>query len=157
MTRQEEQYIHFVSCIDNLNEAWRILQIIKQSKGNLLVGPAFQFALIEYSKPYINSRGIAKTNHRLSNKFVPVEHRDLHNEILAARKTIHAHSDLTVDDARIHVANTVHGKHVALGKNIVYDTEKISRIDDIVDLIEQSLDSMYKEVKQLEAALPLSS
>ncbi len=59
MNLQEEQYVHFVSSTDNLNNAWQILQNIKQilqenkqGKGNPLVGAAFRFALIEYSKPY---------------------------------------------------------------------------------------------------------
>jgi hypothetical protein len=57
MTDQEEQFVHFVSSIDKLNSAWRILQEIKLHKGHSLVGPAFQFALVEYSKPYTVSYG----------------------------------------------------------------------------------------------------
>lgn len=118
MTRQEEQYIHFVSCINNLNEAWRILQIIKQSNDNPLIGPAFQFALIEYSKPYFESRGVVKTNHRLGLKHIPTRYHGLHNEILTARKQLHAHSDLTVQDARVFVTNTDYGKHVGTASSV---------------------------------------
>jgi hypothetical protein len=152
---EEERYIHFVSCIGHLNKAWGILQDIKQNKGNRLVGPAFQFALIEYSKPYVESRGIVKA-HRLGIKHVPSQYRTLHKEILTERKTIHAHSDLTVDDAKVYVANTKYGKYVGIVRNIVYDTEKLTKINDIIDLIEKSLASMSVRVRQLEAALPLN-
>ncbi len=157
MTEEEEHYVHFVSCIQNLNEAWGILQDIKQNKGNRLVGPAFQFALIEYSKPYKKSRGHVKRDHKFENEHVPPQYLELHGEIINARDQIHAHSDLTVADANVYVANTKYGKHVGVGRNILYDTEKLSRIDDIIDLIERSLDSMYVKVKQLEATLPLNS
>ncbi len=57
MTDQEEHFVHFVSSIDKLNNAWRILQEIKRHKGHPLVVPAFRFALVEYSKPYTVSYG----------------------------------------------------------------------------------------------------
>jgi hypothetical protein len=157
MTQQEEEYVHFVSCIGNFNEAWQILQNIKKSNGNLLVNPAFQFALIEYSKPYKKSYGEAKSIHKLENKFIPPQYLDLHGKIINARDQIYAHSDLTVDDAKVYVTNTNYGKHVGIAKNIIYDTEMLEKIDAIIDLIEQSLDSMYKEVKRLESALPVNT
>ena len=54
----------------------------------------------------------------------------------------------------IHVANTGHGKFVGTVQNVIHGTEEFSNIDDIIDLIEQTLDSMYVEVNRLEAALP---
>jgi hypothetical protein len=81
VTQQEELYIHFVSCTDTLNDAWRILHEIKQSRSHPLVGAAFQFALIQYSKPYLTSFGIAG-RHKLDNRHVPSTHRDLHNRLI---------------------------------------------------------------------------
>jgi hypothetical protein len=157
MNQQEEQYIHFETCIRSLNEAWRILHIIKQNKDNPLINPSFQFALIEYSKPYTDSRGYISKNHRLGQKYVPVKHRRLHNEILEARKHIHAHSDLTVEDAKVYVSNTEYGKYVGILKSKVYDTEKLAQIEDIIELIEQTLDKMYEEAEKLKEALPVNS
>ena len=57
MTDQEEEFVHFVSCIASLNNAWRLINSIKSESGNRLVGPAFRYALVEYSKPYRESRG----------------------------------------------------------------------------------------------------
>ena len=158
MTQQEEEYVHFVSCIGNLNEAWKILHNIKENDGCVLVNPAFQFALIEYSKPYKKSYGEIKKFHKLENdppKHVSTHYLDLHKKIVDDRDKIFAHSDLTVDEAKVYVSNTNYGKHVGISKNITYDTEMLGKIDTIIDLIEKSLDSMYKEVKRLEAALPI--
>jgi hypothetical protein len=160
VTQQEEQYIHFVSSIDDLNSAWRILQEIKRSQNNSLVGPAFQFALIEYSKPYRTSYGVALNAkgkplvHKLDGSHVPAMHLDLHNRLLTARDKIHAHSDLTVMEAKLYVARTSEGQRASIVQNVIYGWEEVSNIDLIIDLIEQTLDSMYVEVEQLEASLP---
>jgi len=163
MNLQEEQYVHFVSSTDNLNNAWQILQNIKQilqenkqGKGNPLVGAAFRFALIEYSKPYKCSRGIIK-KYKLNNEHVPIKHSKLHGRILDARDEILAHSDLTVMEAKVYITNTEHGRFVQMGQNVIYGTEELPNIDAIIDLIEKTLDSMYIEVKRLEAALPPNS
>ena len=162
MTEQEEEYVHFVSCINDLNIAWRLLQEIKQCKGNILVGAAFQFALIEYSKPYKASFGILRNStgklipRKLDESHVPAMHIQLHKRIIDARDRIHAHSDLTVMEAKVYVKNSPHGKIVGTLQNKIYGTEELSNIDAIIDLIEQTLDSMYVEVKRLEAALPVN-
>ncbi len=58
MTEQEEEFLHLASCIENLNSAWRILQELKTEKATpVLIDAAFQYALIEYSKPYKVSYG----------------------------------------------------------------------------------------------------
>jgi hypothetical protein len=160
MNQQETEYAHIVSCIGNLNEAWLILHNIKKNNGNPLVNPSFQFALIEYSKPYKKSYDENKQVYKLENnppKHVPPQYLDLHKRITDSRDRIFAHSDLAVDDAKVYVTNTFYGKHVGISKNVVYDTEMIGEIDTIIELIEQSLDSMYKKAKQLEAALPVNS
>ena len=159
MTPQEERYVHFVSSIDNLNKAWRILQEIREYKGSPLVGPAFQFALVEYSKPYRNSRGrVGKgVKYKLEDVHIPAKHHELHKRILAARDQIHAHSDLTVKEAKLYVVNTASGKYASRVQKAIRGTEELSNIDSIIELIEQTLDSMYIEVKRLEAALPIHS
>ena len=157
MNLEEEEYVHLVSCIASLNEAWNILHNVKKSHSKSLVNPAFQFALIEYSKPYKKSYDEVKRIHKLGNEHISSKHLDLHNKIIKARDRVHAHSDLTVDDAKVYVTNTFYGKHVGIAKNVIYDTEMIGEIDAVIDLIEKSLDSMYIKVKQLESALPFHS
>jgi len=163
MTEQEEEYVHFVSCIDDLNDAWRLLQEIKQCKGNSLVGAAFQFALIEYSKPYKVSIGTVSNSkgksipRKLDESHIPATHIQLHKRIIDARDQILAHSDLTVMEAKLYVKNSPHGKIVGTGQNKIYGTEELSNIDTIIDLIERTLDSMYVEAERLAAALPVTS
>lgn len=152
MSIQEEQHIHFASCIDNLNYAWLILQEIKKSESSPLISPAFQFALIEYAKPYRQSYGELQ-KHKLDSRHVPTEHLDLHNRLLAARDKIHAHSDLTLMEARLYVAKTSQGLHASIVQNVIHRTEELSNIDMIMDLIEKTLNSMYVEAKQLENQL----
>ncbi|MFY9820895.1 MAG: hypothetical protein WAM82_05900 [Thermoanaerobaculia bacterium] len=156
MTREEEKYVHFASSIVDLNYAWRILREIKGASDSVLVGAAFQFALVAYSRPYKESRGSLR-RYRLGTKFIPIEHRGLHQRILDARDKIHAHSDLTVKEAQLHVAMTMSGKFVGAVQNVITGLEELVNIDLILALIEQTFDRMYEEAKRLEACLPVNS
>lgn len=162
MTEQEEKYLHFVYCIDDLNYAWRLLQEIRDCKGSSLIGAAFQFALIQYSKPYkysygsvLNSKGKA-TSYILDTSHIPAKNIELHERIIKARDQIHAHSDLTVKEAKLYISDTPHGKKAIRLQNKILGTEELSNIDAIIDLIEESLNSMYEKAKQLEAELPVT-
>lgn len=157
MTEQEERFIHLLSCIRDLNSARRILLEIKQCKidNSVLVGAAFRFALIEYAKPYTSSHG-SVSNHKLSDRHVPSRHGDLHRRILSRRNQIHAHSDLTVRDAKLYIAKSVSGRQALITENLIYGTEEMDRIDEIVSLVEETLENLYEEEKRLESQLPLS-
>ena len=155
MTQQEEQYVHFVSCTDSLNSAWRILHEIKASPGNSLIGAAFQFAIIEYAKPYTISFGVVG-RHKLDDKYVPSAHQDLHKRLIDTRNQILAHSDLTVRDAKLHVADTSIGQRAFIAQNVIHGAMQLTNIDSIIDLIEQTLDPMYVETERLEKQLPLT-
>ena len=162
MSEQEEKYLHFVSCIDDLNNAWRLLQEIKKCGGNSLVDVAFQFALIQYSKSYkcaygsvLNSKG-KPTSYKLDESHIPINYAELHSRIISGRDQIHAHSDLTVREAKLYISDTSDGKIVTKIQNKICETEELSNIDSLIDLIEHSLDSMYKKAKQLESDLPIT-
>ena len=157
MTEQEEHYIHFASSIENLNNAWRILKTIKKKKNNSLSGAAFQFALIEYAKPYTNSRGNVLKNYKLDESFIPLTHIELHQRIIQSRNQILAHADLTIKEAKLHVAQIKSGKFVGIIQNVVWGTEELANIDSIIELIEKTLDKMYIEEKRLESLLPINS
>ena len=71
---QEEKFIHFVSCREDLNDAWGILKRIKRRKNNSLAYIAFKFALIAYSRPYKISFGTVKDKHKgLGEQYIPSE------------------------------------------------------------------------------------
>lgn len=155
ITSQEEKYIHFVSCIDSLDSAWRLICTVKEQRGlgNPLIGAAFRYALIEYSKPYTKSQGVVKRNWFLDATFVPQDMLDLHKRITNARDQIHAHSDLTVIEAKLHVSE-IQGMPPFISRNRIHGLEEFNNIDDIQLLIEATLDNMYTEEKRLAASLP---
>jgi hypothetical protein len=153
MHENEEKYIHFVSCIDDLNNAWRILKLVKNRKNNSLRHIAFRFGLIEYSKPYLRSDGtLAK--YKLDKEFIPVEHLKLHGRILDARNKFLAHSDLTIRDAQLYVTPNSSGKFVGIVQNVIHGSEEFENIDCIIDLIEKTLFMMYAERDRMENELP---
>lgn len=174
MTYEEERFVHFVSCIKNLNNAWIIMQGIKSQKdSSIIVGAAFQFALIEYSKPYKRSKGTVinpkpnckgklvpyeyKLDFNDYKRYIPEHYHNLHERIIKDRDKIHAHSDLTVMEAKLYVTNTPHENIVSILQNTIYGTEEISNIDTIIDLIEKTLVTMYEKEKLLEQQLPAKS
>jgi len=164
MSYQEEQFVHFVSSTDILNKARRILREIKRHKDHPLVSPAFQFAIVEYSKPYmvsysaeLNEKGKPKHKFSLDDKFIPANFLELHERLLKARNQIHAHDDLSVKEAKLYVTKGAQGKVVGAIQNKTICTEELNRIDEIIELVEKTLDNMYVEVKRLEAALPINS
>lgn len=161
---KEEQYIHLESCIDSLEKArWTLLEV-KKHPNHPLLGPAFQFAIIEYAKPYktsfgaeLNDKGrpvhtytIEKT---LRDTCVPSEYLDLHKRLLTARDRILAHTDLGILDAKVHIATAPSGSYVSTIQNVVYGTEECSHIDEIIDLIERTLDRIDPESKRMRADL----
>jgi hypothetical protein len=157
VTQQEEHYIHFVSCTDSLNSAWRILHEIKNSPGNSLIGTAFQFAIIEYAKPYRTSYGSIVRHHKLPDTYVPPAYRDLHQRLLDTRDKILAHADLTVMEAKLHVANVSMGQRAFIAQNVLYGAAELSNIDSVIALVEQTLDAMYLEADRLQKQLPLTT
>jgi len=153
MTEQEENFVHFVSCITWLNNAWRLLKKIQTQAENPLIGPAFRFALVEYCKPYKLSHGINK-KFKLDTSLIPKEHVPLHERIVSSRDQIHAHSDLTVMDAKLHVHEFMGQRHTSILQNIIYGTEELQNLQQILTLMEATLDNMYAQEKVLENALP---
>jgi hypothetical protein len=152
MTEQEEHFVHFVSCITWLNNAWRLLNTIHTQPENPLIVPAFRFALVEYCKPYKLSHGINK-KFKLDSLLIPKAHLALHERIITSRDQIHAHSDLTVMDAKLHVHEFMGQRYTLIPQNAIYVTEELPNLQEIVALIEATLDNMYIQEKVLENAL----
>ncbi|MHB8745629.1 MAG: hypothetical protein ACYC7I_03755 [Gammaproteobacteria bacterium] len=152
MSEQEEQFVHFVFCITWLNNAWRLLNNIHTQPENSLIGPAFRFALVEYCKPYKLSHGINK-KFKLDTSLIPKEHLPLHDRIIHSRDQIHAHSDLTVMDAKLQVHEFMGQRYTLIPQNIIHGTEELRNLQEIVALIEATLGNMYIQEKILESLL----
>ena len=86
--------------------------------------------------------------------FIPSAHADLHKIILNERDQMHAHSDLTVMAAQLTVHKFEEQKYAMIIRNHLEPTRLASRFDEVVDVLEQTIDRMYIEVKTLEAQLP---
>ena len=153
MTEQEEIFVHFSSCIVWLNNAWRLLQAIQREPSNSLVGPAFRFALVEYCKPYKFSRGVNR-QFKLDTRLIPEDFRPDHQRIVNARDQVHAHSDLTIMQAKLYVHESLAQRYVLIAQDIITGVEELPNLLDVVALVEATLDNMYVEEKVLEAALP---
>jgi hypothetical protein len=65
MTAEHENYVYYQECISSLNAAWIIIDTLQSSDSHkTLAWAAFRMALIEYSKPYNNSKGVHKQKHK---------------------------------------------------------------------------------------------
>lgn len=159
MTEQEEKFVHFTSSIERFNDTWRILQQIKKDKGHPLVIAAFRFALVQYSIPYKGSRSAeAKRKwHYLDSTYIPKEHFALHERLLAERDQLHAHDDLSVKDAALHVRDTADGPIVTKTQNKTYGIDEFGNIDAIIDLIEKTVKSMRADQLRLQQDLKPNS
>ena len=60
-------------------------------------------------------------------------------------------------DAKLYVEDTPYGIIAGQVQNTIHGTEEMRNLDSIIDLIEQSLLSMYEEERQLEQQLPPNS
>ena len=151
----KEKYVHFCTCIDNLNYSWNILKIVQeeQNKGNPLLLPAFQLALIEYTKPYGKSRGNVMNNHKLDTEYLPKKYYELHKRLLDARNQIHAHTDLTVKDADVYISYNNAEPHVGIVQNKVDLSEELKNIHEIIVMIESTLDNMYKAESKIKSMI----
>ena len=153
MTEQEEHFVHFVSCISWLGNAWRLLHAIQEQPGNPLIGAAFRFALVEYCKPYKLSRGVNRP-FKLDTSLIPNALLPLHKRIITSRDQIHAYSDLTVMQAKLGVHEFMGQRYTLIGQDIISGVEELPNLRDILALIEATLDNMDVQEKVLEAALP---
>ena len=156
LTVSEEQYVHYMGCINSLNQAWSILQdlrIIKQKSA--IHAAAFRFALVEYAKPYNSSYGIHKSRKKREAYKLPPpkllnEDILLHQQILDLRDQVLAHSDLKWKEAVIHLSR--YGEHhlFSIASNSI---PQFPGIDSVIGLIERTQDIMYVEQGRLEKSL----
>jgi hypothetical protein len=146
MTAQaEEKFIHFTTCMRRFNGALRILSAIKANEDHPLAGPAFRFALVEYVAPYTEAVGRIQRGHRLPQRYIPSEFLELHERLVRARHKIHAHSDLTVAEAKLYLKGTKGRPSVEVTGKYVDELEELKNIDHIIEMIEGTLLNMYAD------------
>ncbi|HUS09716.1 MAG TPA: hypothetical protein VMZ30_04545 [Pyrinomonadaceae bacterium] len=154
MNRDDESYIHFQECITSLGRAWRTIRELEDADNAppVIWQAAYQMALIDYAKPYKESRGANRRSHRL--RFpASLSNTDeaLHHKLLKLRDEFLAHSDLTIKDAKVHVVK-VAGQVLPL---ISSNTDpELPKAKIVRELVERTLLALDKEhpgyLKQFE-------
>jgi len=143
LSTSEERFLHLATCISRLHNALETLRIIKTSSpDNPLIPPAFQFALVEYASPFTRSDGQHK-KYILDDSYVPPQYLDLHKRIIAARHQVHAHTDLTIMNAKLKATGTKVRPAVVVQGTHIDELKELSNIDQIVALLNESIQNMY--------------
>lgn len=146
MTIEDEDFIHYIECIDCLNRAWSVLKDIEalETKGAISAA-AYRYALIEYAKPYTQSRGDLRKRRKLSHPELTPEQIALHQQIIGLRDQVLAHCDLTVKQANLHLTETAGIPSYIISSSII---DSLPPIRSVIDLLEQSLTLMYRECEK---------
>ena len=154
MTQNEETYVHYAECINGLNRAWQILGELRAiDRKTAIHAAAFRFALVEYAKPYTRSDGNFKS-YKLTPPNLPADLLALHQQILNFRHQVLAHADLTLKEAQVYITSSAGHSLVTVASNSL---PAFPDGEDIIKLIEHTLDKMYVEVKRLEKNLSPNS
>ena len=144
MSEAHEAHLHLLVCIDRLNDARQTLEAIVANPGSPLIGPAFRYALVEYATAFTRSDGQIKKHRRLPDSVVPIEHIALHGRVVSARHSIHAHADLKVLDAALHVAHINGENYVSRVQNHITGLEELPQLEAVVAMVEAVLENLYK-------------
>jgi hypothetical protein len=153
MTEQQERYVHLFCCVEWLNEAWLLLNQLKDESSNRLAGTAFRFALVLYAKPFKASHGERIRIHRLNESDVPRELLPLHQRLINSRDQIHAHSDLSEMGVALYVGQHEGRQRAVLSRRVIDPHQEMTNIPEIIAMIEKILDGLEAKLKQAEAEL----
>jgi hypothetical protein len=141
LTVDQEVYVHYAECINSLNTAWSILKALQtEGSQSILSAAAFRMALVEYAKPYHTSYGDAQKRHRLEMPTLQASNQKIHKQIMDLRDQVLAHSDLTIKDANLQIQG---GRALIVSNSL----PQMPKLDDVIDLIERTLDQMYADQK----------
>ena len=145
MTDDHEYHLHLLVCMDRVNAAWNTLKQIETDRTQPLVGPAFRYALVEYATAFTRSDSPSKKRRYLPESLVPSTHLALHQRMIGARNSLHAHADLTVLDARLEFHVIGGERQVARVENFIHGLEELPNLPEILALVEGVLSNLYAE------------
>jgi len=101
MTQKKEQY-HFLKLYSvDFDSAKRILQVLKRYRRKDVRYCILRDLIVTYCRPFSVNKGDKITKHTLTVKVVPKELRPLHNELLAIRNQLFAHTDYTYRQPKV--------------------------------------------------------
>ena len=139
----DERFVYYQECITSLNSAWQIITTLQEiSVTGVIRRAAYHDALIDYAKPFKQSRGKEKRSYLTD---FPSEFSDsdktLHKRIIDLRDQFLAHSDLSIKDATVYKGKI--GDRVL--PLIISNTDpQLPKPDAVRRLIERLLDYLYQ-------------
>ena len=148
MTEAYEAHLHILLCMDRLNAASNTLKQIQAEPDQPLVGPAFRYALVEYATAFSRSDSPSKKRRKLPIRLVPVSHAGLHQRLIGARNSIHAHADLTVLEAQLEIHVVAGEKQIGVVQNFIHGLEELRNLPEVISLVEGVLRNLYLEHEQ---------
>jgi len=152
MQLERERYLHLFCCAEWLNEAWALLNRVRENRDSDLAGAALRYASILYAKPYKLSYG-DEGKYKLDGQYVPIESIELHKRIIDDRDQIHAHTDIKRMEATVEPIHFQDGTRASISRSIIYPTATLEQIDQFISLIEGTIDALEIDLRLKEAQL----
>ena len=156
MQLERERYLHLFCCAEWLNEAWALLQRIRENPESPLAGAALRYASILYAKPYKFSHG-DYDKHKIDGRYIPVEFIELHKRLVDDRDRVHAHTDIKRMDAMVEPIHFQDGTRASISRSIIYPPAILENIDQFILLIEGTIDALEIDLRLKESQLRVSS
>lgn len=150
---RDSNLIHIDVCIGRLSNAHRTLREVQKHAGHPLMGPAFQYALVEYCTTFSTSKVAGERSRKLDIRMVPPELRGLHNRILTARHQLLAHADLSILDGTVEFRLYEGRPATTTTLNHLDPLEELPNLSSILHLIEQVHLNLFIERRRLLASL----
>ncbi len=146
-----EQYQFYRLCDIDLDTAIHTLKILKRYKKADVRNAILRDIIVTYARPFSKNKGHKIPNHKLPDKFVPLQKKDLHKELIYLRNKLFAHTDLPYKNPR--VAKWDFGQYKRYPMSFRgFEYKKLHRrIDEITDLIftvQKELQSKIREIQK---------
>lgn len=141
-----DRFPHIQNCIDDFDDARRVLRALSESDDGILRGAAFKYAVVAYCRAYTPSHGNKGSRRmKLDQRYIPERFRDLHDELVRCRDKMYAHTDRDILHAKLS-PHEICGRKVPMRvRNVLDPLELVSRKEEMVKLIELTMDSIFDD------------
>jgi hypothetical protein len=143
----DDEYIHYRQSIDHLNYAWSVACELEKAEPldlseRLIWSAAYRGVVVEYCKPFTNSRSATNRRLKISPPDWSIENSNLHERLVHLRDTSLAHTDLSELDATV-----IYKKYGNFPEPMLLlnTAPAMPAIADIRKHIEVLLDSLYEK------------
>ena len=106
--------------------------------------------IVAYARPFSGNRGDFHKCHRLQIRFVPTECRQLHDELLALRMKLFAHTDYTYYRPKVARWETQRGAVFPMSFRVPNYRSLLDRTEAILTLVDAVEANLRREITRLE-------